>query len=251
MSVWRSKPAASTLKQPLWLLMGIPMRSLTGCFSTLRLLPTLQSKELQQIALTHSSWSTTAGHSFGRLEFLGDSVLDLLAAEFLYNVEPPLNEGDMTKRRSELVKTDQLERYACKLDLLEHIQHRIYHADLPGFRKLLADSFEAYIGAYYLDAGLGAVRALVLPLFEEAQDIGLDNAKNQLQELVKSKGGNNPEYLCVSCDGTAHQPEFKIEVWCFGTCYGKGSASKKKIAEKQAAQQALVLLAVTKDVVDL
>jgi ribonuclease-3 len=186
--------------------------------------------------------SISAGKDFNRLEYLGDSVLGMISAELLFAVEPSLDAGAMTKLRSHLVCRDQLVKFADQFDLISELKHNLTNNN-DYESNLLADSFEAYIGAYYFDAGIGPVREFMQPLFKAAlvsaqDEVDVADAKGKLQELLEPTG-EKPEYR-FSRSGADHQPTFEAEVWFFGECRGKGVSSSKKAAEKLAAHAALV-----------
>lgn len=235
---------------------AIALTSTERHFSTLPVstleLPSLRCQKLREAALTHGSVCPELGKIFQRLEFLGDSALGFIVAEYLYSLDPPLDQGLMTKMRSQLVRAEQLEGYGNQFDLLRHIRHNLC-GEISGAEKtnLIADAFEAYIGAYFLEVGITPVRELLLPLIETALKsqpavgLDLDNAKNALHEAVINTLPKNfrntwsPEYR-VSRSGQDHCPVFTVEVWFLGRRWAESSSDNKKKAEKLAATEALV-----------
>ncbi|ERT04462.1 ribonuclease III [Lyngbya aestuarii BL J] len=214
-----------------------------------------QDARLLQRALTHRSYvfehpTKTEGDN-EQLEFLGDSVLNFLAGDYLYNQYPGRKEGELTTRRSKLVDNYQLADFATGLDLGEWIQLG-RGEQLQGGRtkpSLLSNTFEAVIGAYYLDSGIEAVRELINPFFESV-DTGtiensiidrqnLTNVKGLLQEWAQTQNLPIPEYVLVDEMGNDHEKTFEVQVIINGEFYGEGTGKKKKEAEKQAAIDAL------------
>lgn len=181
-----------------------------------------------------------------RLEFLGDAVLDFLVGAWLYDNFPELAEGDLTRMRSALVRTEQLAEFARRLDLGRALKLGRGEG-LGGGRDrlaLLCGVFEALVGAIYLDQGLEGVRAFIQPLLvpaanqvqEEHQD---RDPKSQLQEFVQAQGFPAPLYRTVASKGPEHHKSFEVEVLIGGQVYGHGEGHSKRSASKQAARQAL------------
>lgn len=203
-------------------------------------------------ALTHRSLLNEHPERFPgqtsneRLEFLGDAVLNMLTATWLYEHYPEASEGHLTSLRSALVKTPTLARFARELHLGEYV--RISRGEeANGARErlsLLADTFEAVLGAIYLDQGLAEARSFVLPFLErEAQRIASGQSdtdyRSRLQELVQSQHSVTPVYQTVQVSGPDHSRQFTIEVLVQGTCIGSGSGSSKQSAAQEAARAAL------------
>ncbi len=211
---------------------------------------TFNDKSLLTRALTHRSYLNENPDlpylDNERLEFLGDAILDFVAAEFLYQHFPEMSEGDLTSLRAALVKGETLSRFATALGLPPFLLMS-RGEDAAGGRArgpLLAGAFEALIGALYLDQGLTAVRALVMRfLIPEAQYIHherLDrDAKSMLQELSQGYLQVTPLYRLVETRGPDHAKEFTIEVVLKTTVYGQGTGRSKQIAEQEAARVAL------------
>jgi ribonuclease-3 len=201
-------------------------------------------------ALTHRSYVNENPDSLEdneRLEFLGDAVLDFIVGAWVYHRFPEMPEGDLTKIRSAIVRNDQLATFARRLDLgrallLGRGEHASGGADRDG---LLGSTFEALIGALYLDSGIGAVDAFVRPLLEDAKGFILDeiqDPKSRLQEWAQAEKLGTPQYVTVGSSGPDHAKMFEVEVRIRGLIYGRGQGSSKQIAARIAAQTALEAL---------
>jgi ribonuclease-3 len=205
--------------------------------------------ELLERALTHRSWAYEQGREehYERLEFLGDAVLGLLAAEELFRGLPELREGELSKRKGFLVSGDVLARRGEELGLGELLRLGVGEERSGGRRKpsILADAVEALLGAVYLDGGLEAARRTVAALF--ADGLGrpaavAQDAKSRLQEVVQARGGTSPLYRPVDESGPDHDKRFTVEVEVAGAAIGRGFGRTKKIAEQEAAAVALAAL---------
>ncbi len=211
---------------------------------------TFNDKSLLTRALTHRSYLNENPDlpylDNERLEFLGDAILDFVAAEYLYHRYPEMNEGDLTSLRAALVKGETLARFAQEMGLPSHLLMS-HGEDLAGGRTrspLLAGAFEAIVGALYLDQGMQAARDFVLRFItSEAERIHqqrLDrDAKSLLQELSQGHLQATPQYRLVETHGPDHAKEFTLEVVLKGQVYGRGTGRSKQIAEQQAARVAL------------
>jgi ribonuclease-3 len=198
-------------------------------------------------ALTHRSYvneNPLASEDNERLEFLGDAVLDFIVGAWVYHRFPEMPEGDLTKMRSALVRNDQLAEFARRLELGNAL--RLGRGEFitgGGHRDVqLGSTFEAVIGALYLDSGLGAVEAFVNPLLEEARDSVLTkihDPKSQLQEWVQAQKMPAPRYHTVSMSGPDHAKIFEVEVLVGEQVAGKGVGSSKHVAQHAAANDAL------------
>lgn len=181
-----------------------------------------------------------------RLEFLGDAVLNFITASWLFARYPEQSEGELTALRAALVKTSTLAGFARSLDLGAHV--RISRGeDTHAARNrapLLADVFEAVLGAIYLDQGLDAARAFVLPYLErqiaaiESGTAEIDY-RTRLQELTQARFNLTPRYNVVAVSGRDHEREFTQEVLVGEQSYGVGSGPSKQAAAQQAARVAL------------
>jgi ribonuclease-3 len=200
-------------------------------------------------ALTHPSLrhETKQRHFDNqRLEFLGDSVLQLVITEYLYASFSREAEGHLTKLRSRLVSRESLKQHALALDLGEHLMlGRGEEASGGRMRdSTLADGFEALIGAIYLDSDLAAVRSVILremgsELAQIAEDPVDINPKGQLQELLQAISPRSPFYELISQTGPEHQKTFVVRVVWEGLNLGEGTGRSKKYAETAAAVEAL------------
>ncbi len=205
--------------------------------------------ELYQLAFSHSSY-VNEKHlkaSYERLEFLGDAVLDLVMSDYLYN-HFDIQEGDMTKLRARYVCENACFTYASNLNFSNYI--KVGHGEeLEGgrFKKvILADIFEALMGAIYLDLGYEEVKRVILdiivPYFEDKNVIFFSDYKSSLQELVQTDQ-RSVSYELVEESGPSHQKTFQMVVKIDGITYGTGIGGSKKEAEQEAAKSALEKLA--------
>jgi len=212
---------------------------------------TFRDPSLLELSLTHASWGhekkTRLPHN-ERLEFLGDSVLQLVISEHLYRRFPDIPEGQLTKIRAHLVNRAALVKMAKNLDLGAHL--KLGHAEAAqGGRERssnLANAMEAVIGAMFLDGGFDAARDLILSNSEETlkslhDNPEPDNTKGILQERLH-KEGKQAIYQILSETGPAHQKHFHASVEVDGIMIGEGRGSTKKEAETHAARAALASL---------
>jgi ribonuclease-3 len=200
-------------------------------------------------ALTHRSYLNEHPEALEdneRLEFLGDAVLDFVVGAWLYNRYPEMPEGDLTRMRSALVYTDQLANFGRKIGLGNAM--RLGRGETHGGGRdrapILCDTFEALIGALYLDQALPAVLRFISPLLEEASDEVLfthriDDPKSLFQEWVQSQGFSAPHYVTRSTSGPDHSKIFEVDVVVSDEIYGTGTGHSKQLATKSAARDAL------------
>ena len=202
---------------------------------------------LLERALTHRSHA--AGHN-ERLEFLGDSLLGCVIAILLYERYPDMPEGDLSRLRATLVNQASLFEVAQSLELGDALRLGEGELKSGGFRRpsILADAFEAILGAVYLDAGFGAVRALIERLFAPRLDSagksppGKD-PKTTLQELLQGRRLPLPRYTVLLVGGEAHQQTFRVECRVDELAIVQtGEGASRRAAEQQAAQAALAAL---------
>lgn len=209
-----------------------------------------QDPHLLQQALTHRSWLGANGSDLNtsneRMEFLGDSVLELVVNEYLYGRYPDLQEGDLTRMKSLLVSRSILSGQARAMSLGSFLFLSDAERDSGGCERasILADAFEAVIGALYLDGGLVAARGFVEERLLVAADALLDdgqftNYKSLLQELVQAQFKTYPRYRVSAQSGPDHRKLFTVEVTVRGKKLGEGHGSNKKKAEQSAACDAL------------
>lgn len=202
---------------------------------------------LLDLALTHRSFANEQGLSDHneRLEFLGDSILGAVAAEWLYEAHPELPEGDLSKRKSYLVSAPALAGFARELPIGESLRLGVGEERSGGREKpsLLADTVEAVLGAVFLDGGIEPVRRIVTPLLErvvEERPRVLDqDPKTRLQEAVQARGWELPAYRLVAEEGPDHAKRFTIECRVQDRPAGRGHGRSKKLAEQKAAAEAL------------
>lgn len=203
-----------------------------------------KNEKLYLTALTHTSYANENNEeSYERLEYLGDAVLELVISEYLYK-NTSFEEGVMTKLRAKYVCEDANFEYAKRLNLNKYL--RLGHGEEENggrYRKaIVADIFEAFIGAIYLDLGFDIVKSFiyehVIPLIEN-KEIEFDtDYKSILQELVQTDK-RSLEYVVIDEFGPAHNKTFKVIVKIDDIIYGEGIAHSKKEAEQQAAHDAL------------
>lgn len=203
-------------------------------------------RELLERALTHRSFANERDlpRNNERLEFLGDSVLGLIAVEWLFAEHPQVSEGELSKLKSRLVSEPVLAQAARSLGLGEHLKLGVGEDRSGGRDKpsLLADAMEAVIGAVFLDGGLKAATRFVRPMLVEAQAEGQDaieGAKSRLQETVQARGWPLPTYRLVDERGPDHRKIFRVECRLRGESAGVGEGRSKKRAEHRAAAEAL------------
>ncbi len=211
-----------------------------------RPLPDEVDPQLLEQALTHSSYAHEEGLSYDneRLEFLGDATIELIAASHLYDEYPEQPEGTLSKTKSGIVSTGSLSRIARRFELDRYLRVSRGQKQIQrGEAKLLADSFEAFVGAIFLSTGYERTREFVLPelkrelrRFEEG---ALHNPKGVLLEIAQEHGWPEPDYEVVEVKPPEHDPYHIIAVRIHGTKLGEGEGRKKKSAEQQAARQAI------------
>jgi ribonuclease-3 len=205
--------------------------------------------ELLRLALTHPSVAHEQGvpsHHNQRLEFLGDAVLQLILTRELYLKFPAAGEGPLTKARAELVNRDSLAEKARQLGLGEHLILSRGEESHGGRERAsaLADTFEAVLGAIYLDGGSAAAEQFVERHFREAYgELAaipiLKNPKGELQELLQARSTEAPQYHVVSTSGPDHDRLFECTVHHEGRELARGRGKSKKAAESEAALAAL------------
>ncbi|MCU0761048.1 MAG: ribonuclease III [Steroidobacteraceae bacterium] len=202
---------------------------------------------LFEAALTHRSAS---GRNNERLEFLGDAVLNLLAADQLYRRHPLASEGDLSRLRARVVSAEPLARIAQQIGLGEALHLGSGELKTGGFRRqsILADALEAVIGAIYLDRGLDEARGVVEPLLDPLLAATpapetLKDPKTRLQEWLQARALPLPAYAVETVEGLQHEQQFRVrcEVGRLGAAaHGEGSSRRR--AEQEAARQLLARL---------
>lgn len=204
---------------------------------------------LYATAFSHSSYANEhkAKSDYERLEFLGDAVLDLVVADYLYNNKME-KEGEMTKVRASYVCENALSEYSLNLGLNEYI--KVGHGEEKEGGKykkaIVADIFEAFIGAIYVDLGYATARKVVLsiivPFIEDPNVTFFSDYKSALQEYVQTYQ-KSLTYNLVKEEGPAHDKSFTVEVIIDDIVYGTGNGTSKKEAEQESAKSALEKLA--------
>lgn len=212
-------------------------------------------EKLLRRALTHRSYVNENFDELGdneRLEFLGDAILNFISGEYLYQRHPEIGEDEMTRRRAALVDEKQLARFATEVGL--DFRMRLGQGAIRdgGYQNpnLLSSTFEAVVGAYYLDNNrdIEMVRPLIEELFDSVpQGIMVVrsnvDSKNRFQEFAQANGATTPpRYATERIGGTDHAPEFFANVYVGDKLYGGGKGRSKKDAEKKAAEDALTRL---------
>ena len=202
-------------------------------------------------ALVHRSFlNEQAGEpsqSYERLEFLGDSVIELTVSTELFRRFPLFSEGELTKQRAALVRSESLAALARRLGVGEFLVLGKGEEANGGREKdsILAASFEAVVAAVYLDQDYDHAKRFVLRLLEpqlevlQAEGPPTENSKTRLQEHVQSKGIPSPRYNLISTEGPDHAPSFTVEVLVDGQSIGIGRGGRRNDAEQNAAAHAL------------
>ncbi len=209
-------------------------------FKTLGFNPT--NVNLYYEAFTHTSYSNenSSFESYERLEFLGDAILEFIVSEYLFK-ERHLEEGSMTKMRARYVCEEALATYARDLKFESDIKLGGCEAETGPNDTILADVFEAFIAATYLDMGLDFTKELVLNIITKYINKNVDflhDYKSTLQELVQTDK-KSVIYEVISETGPAHNKTFVCQVKVDGIVLGKGEGNSKKQAEQRAAKMAL------------
>ncbi len=185
-------------------------------------------------------------HSNERLEFLGDAILEAIVSAHLYHAFPDADEGFLSRLRAKLVSGRALAQYALHLHLGAFLDMSVEMRAQGGeeHTTILADAFEALVGALFLDAGMDAAQAFVQRTVLAGRDLGAlaertDNFKSELLEAAQARGLPQPIYRTVLAEGAAHLRLFTVEVSVGGDVLGEGQAKTKKSAEQMAARLAL------------
>jgi len=200
-------------------------------------------------ALTHRSYLNEHPESLEdneRLEYLGDAALDFISAAWLYNHFPEMDEGALTRLRSALVRTEQLARFAQELNLGQALLLGRGEDSTGGRERpaILCASFEALIGALYLDSGLERVTEFMEPRLHAAAEVALEDeqlidARSILQMWAQAELGETPQYETVGVDGPDHDREFTVEVSVGDQLKARGTGHSKQDAAQRAAAEAL------------
>lgn len=201
------------------------------------------NKDILKEALTHKSYAgehRSSKHN-ERLEFLGDSILGAIVADYIYNKCPHVEEGVLSKIKSNLVSRRNLYLWGKKLDLGKYMS--LGHGELAtGGRErdsIISNAVEAVIGAVYLDGGYPAAESVILPWVKtQALTQDVRDFKSLLQEHLQKRGHETPVYEVVQTVGPEHDKTFTVRVSLMGKELGSGKGHNKKMAEQAAAQNA-------------
>lgn len=210
-----------------------------------------------ETALTHSSYSNELKlkgkmvECNERLEFLGDSVLSIIAANYLFNKYPEYPEGELTRRRAVIVCRDALSSYAKRISLGDflYLGNGEEKNNARERKSLLENTFEALMGAIYLDGDkfrMEIIHSLVYPFFEEelqAWEQGkiVKDYKSELQQMIQQSGVDSLAYILVATSGPDHEKTFEVEARLNSNIVGRGMGKTKREAEQNAAKEALAL----------
>lgn len=210
----------------------------------------IENKSLFIQALLHRSYLEETKEEINsneRLEFLGDAILSLLVAEYLYTHFPDKDEGFLTKVRAKIVNRKALADAAEAIGLINFILvgKNLMQSFRNGSKTVLSDAFEAVIGAIYLDSGIDEVkkfvnRILIKPVTRQEDFLMDENYKSQLLELAQSRKMENPVYHVISEEGPQHNRTFTVKVLIGDDEYGTGQGKNKKSAEQDAAKAAMI-----------
>jgi len=214
-------------------------------FKKLKIKP--KDLNLYKSAFSHSSYSNEhkVKSNYERLEFLGDAVLDLVVADYLYNHYKE-TEGEMTKVRASYVCENANYAYSTSLGLEKYIL--VGHGEEKDHLKkaIVADIFEALMGAIYIDLGYATVRKVILdvivPFINDDKITFFSDYKSSLQEFVQTEQ-KSLEYVLINEEGPAHDKRFTVNVIIDGIIYGSGVGTSKKEAEQEAAREAIEKMA--------
>lgn len=206
---------------------------------------TFKDITLLETALTHTSFANESRQKTihnERLEFLGDSVLSVVVADYLFHsFDRP--EGELTRMRAGLVSEDALFQFAQEIELGKYL--RLGRGeDMGGGRQrpsVVSDAFESVIAALYLDGGLEVARAFILPFVTKGKTAEADY-KTQLQEVVQQNPEERLTYVLESESGPDHDKHFVVAVHLNSNCFARGEGRSKKQAEQHAAHEALRLM---------
>jgi ribonuclease-3 len=205
-----------------------------------------RERDLLEAALTHRSMAHGAGGKvahYERLETLGDALVGFVVLDHLFKSEPEAAEGELTRRRAALVRTENLARAALDLGL-DRLARTVRGLEVARNPSLLADTFEALVGAVYVDGGIRPARRVVrrwVPGLARAgsEPAAHHDAKTALQEATQRRWHVTPTYLIVRTTGPAHAPEFVVEARLGAEAWGTGAGRSRREAEQEAARAAL------------
>ena len=206
-----------------------------------------KNKNLLETALTHTSYAYEKKiESNEKLEFLGDSILEFISSEYIYDKYKELKEGEMTKVRASVVCENSLHEIAKKHNFSDFLKlgksERVVHKEVRP--AIMADSVEAVIAAIFLDGGIEPAKQFIIDnlkisIENATKHIGQKDYKTVLQEILQKKGNVNIEYAIIAEQGPDHDKMFCSEVKCNGKILASGQGKSKKLAEMEAAKKAI------------
>ena len=206
-----------------------------------------KNKKLIEQAFMHTSYANIRNiQSNEKLEFFGDSILEYISSEYIYNNYKNLKEGEMTKVRATVVCEDSLYEVALRhnFDKFIILGRSEQHAKITGLKAILGDSVEAVIAAMCIDGGIEVARRFIIGNLKEAieqatKNVGIKDYKTVLQEKLQVNGNVKITYEIIKEEGPDHDKRFEAQVSCDGKLLAKGEGKSKKLAEMQAAHHAL------------
>ena len=207
--------------------------------------------ELLETALTHTSYANETRPPVKhneRLEFLGDSVLQIVSADYLFHAYADRPEGDLTRIRASLVSEGALFQFAQEIHLGDYLRLGRGEERCGGRTRpsVVLDAFEAVIAALYLDGGMEVAKGFILPFITEGKHAEADY-KTRLQEIVQQNPEEKLSYVVEQETGPDHDKHFVVAVRFNSDCIARGEGRSKKMAEQHAAREALKLLGVIKE----
>ena len=208
-----------------------------------------KDKKLLEQALTHTSYANTKNvQSNEKLEFFGDSILEYISSEYIYNNYIKLKEGEMTKVRATVVCEESLYEVALKHNFIDFLLlgKSEKHNKTTKLKAILADSVEAVIAAMCIDGGIDASKKFIIENLKDSieqatEHVGVKDYKTVLQEKLQEHGNVKIVYEITHESGPDHDKTFEAQVSCDGKVLAKGKGKSKKEVEMQAAQHALKL----------
>lgn len=209
---------------------------------------TIKNESLYILAFTHPSYNAdakTKHHDYERLEYMGDAVLGFVTADLIYHYHPHMNQGLMSKLRSNIVRSASLAGYARSVDFAKYIRtgNSIQPEQINKSNKILEDVFEAVIGALYLDLGIEVtyqyIKSFVLEDIKKVKIEDLTDPKTRLQEEMQAEYQDRVTYEVTKIEGPAHDRTFYVDVIFNNVVLASGKGKSKKEAEEEAARNAL------------
>lgn len=205
------------------------------------------NEELYRMAFTHSSYNGMVGskhEDYERLEFLGDSIIGMVVSELCYRHHPNMDQGKLSILKAQFIRSESEADYCRRLDLVQYIRlGTSFKGSADNSTSILEDVFESFIGALFLDQGLGFTRSFLIELLEEDVknakiEVG-SNPKNDLQQAMQSNYKKSVEYKILKEEGPGNDKWFTVGVYFEGMEIGQGMGKNKKEAEVAAAKDAL------------